>query len=118
MRVERDFYTGGVEVDAICYDPEIGTGKRLSEPQNAEDAGVAVVQGAHGVEEVRYHGCARGDGERGFFVGGFCVPDRVDYSSGCDFWDQAHHVRDFWRGGDFLDDGGTKGTSEGVEGGV
>jgi hypothetical protein len=46
------------------------------------------------------------------------VPDRVDYSSGCDLWDQAHHVRDFWRGGNFFDDGGTKGTSEGVEGGV
>jgi hypothetical protein len=46
------------------------------------------------------------------------VPNRVDYSSGCDLWDQGHHGGHFWRGGDFLDDGRPKGTSEGVEGGI
>ena len=37
-----------------------------------------MVQGAHGVEEVRDHARALGDGMRGVFVGCFAVADGED----------------------------------------
>ena len=39
--------------------------------EDAEDAWIAVVEGAHGVEEVGDHSCARSDGGAGLLVGGF-----------------------------------------------
>ncbi len=103
--IECDLDRGGVEVDSVGYDPEVRSGKGFSDSQDAEDARVAVVQGTHGVEEVRYHGCALRDGEAGFFVGGLGVAYRVDYASGGDSWYQGHHGAAFGRGGDFLNFG-------------
>jgi len=57
------------------------------------------------------------DGETGFFVGGLGVADRVDYPSGCDFWDQGHHGAAFGRGGDFLDFGREEDAGWGERGG-
>lgn len=77
MRVPRDLDRGGVDVDAVCDDAEVGL--RLDGAgrgaQQAEDAWVAVVQGPHGVEEVRDAGCAGAHGEFGFLVRGFGVAD-------------------------------------------
>lgn len=106
-----------MEVDTVGDDPEVRTRERFSEAQDAEDAWVAVVQRTHGVEEVRYHGCALCDGEAGFFVGGFRVPYRVDYSSRGDFGDQGHHGAAFGRGGDFLDLRGEEDAGWGEAGG-
>ena len=115
--VEGDLDRGGMEVDSVGDDPEVGTGKRFSEAQDAEDARVAVVQRTHGVEEVRDHRCALRDGEAGFFVGGLGVAYRVDYPSRCDLWDQGHHGAAFGRGGDFLDLGREEDAGWGERGG-
>jgi hypothetical protein len=117
VSIECDLDRGGVQVDSIRDDPEIGTGKRLSDSEDAEDAWVAVVQGTHGVEEVGDHGCTLRDGEAGFFVGCLGVAYRVDYSSRCEFWDQGHHGAAFGRGGDLLDFGREEDAGWGERGG-
>lgn len=75
-------------MDAVCYDAKVGTGAGGGGAEGAKWAGVAVVQRAHGVEEVGYHCGARGDGREGLFVGGFGVPHAEDDAAGSEGGDE------------------------------
>ena len=98
-----------MEMDAVGYDAEVrawigvrghgGRGRWRALSEDAEDPGVAVVEGPHGVEEVRDHACALGDGGGGVFVRCFAVSDGEDDVAGGDLRDQGAHGPDFWGGG-------------------
>lgn len=80
MGVVGDADGGRVEVDAVCDDAVVGLWEVWGlVGEEAEEARVAVVEGAHGVEEVGYHAGAVGEGFEALFVGCVGVADGEDY---------------------------------------
>ena len=88
-----------MQVDAVCDDAEIRARGAGGFAQSAEGPWVAVVQGLHGVEEVREHGRAGLQGGGGGFVGCFGVAQGDADAAGGEFGDRGGDAGEFGGGG-------------------
>lgn len=107
VRVECNVDRRRMEMNSISDDAKIWPWETVRcGAQDAKDARVTMVQGPHGVEEVRDHRCSRFHGRGRLFIRCLRVPDRANDAPGSELGDELQHLPTLRGNCDLLDRAG------------